>query len=56
MRINSEKSLALGKRLHEEFGSWEKVREAADYLDGVYVLRPRRANAEKADRKLPSKP
>lgn len=56
MRVNTAKSIALGKRIHEEFGSWEKAREAADYRDGVYVLRPRRNKAEEAGRKLPPKP
>jgi hypothetical protein len=56
MRVNTAKSIALGKRIHNEFGSWAKAREAAEFQDGVYVLRPGRDDARKSERKLPRKP
>jgi len=45
MRINTVKSIALAERVHKEFGSWSKAREASELRDGVYVLRPRRSDS-----------
>ncbi|MBV9511963.1 MAG: hypothetical protein JO303_16945 [Caulobacteraceae bacterium] len=39
MRVNTAKSIALGERIHKEFGSWAKARKTAVLRDGVYVLR-----------------
>ena len=39
MRINSAESLATGSRIFARYGSsWEKVREASRYVNGVYVI------------------
>ena len=40
MRINSSESIALGERIHNQYGSWQKARQAANLQDGVYVLKP----------------
>lgn len=55
MRVNTAKSIALGERIHKEFGSWAKARKAAELKDGVYVLRSARQDQEEADRERPSK-
>jgi len=39
MRVNTSESIALGERVHKEFGSWAKARQTAILRDGVYVLR-----------------
>lgn len=41
MRVNTAKSIALGGRIHQEFGSWDKALKSAVLRDGVYVLRTR---------------
>lgn len=39
MRINSPESIATGSRVFARYGgSWQKVREASRYVDGVYVI------------------
>lgn len=39
MRINTEKSIKLAKTLHTKYGSWQKIKEMAEYIDNKYVLR-----------------
>ncbi len=43
MRVNTVKSIALGERIHREFGSWSRARQTAELRDGVYVLRAKPA-------------
>jgi hypothetical protein len=43
MRVNTAKSIALGERVHKEFGSWAEARKTAVLRDGVYVLRSKTA-------------
>ncbi len=46
MRVNSAKSIALGERVHREFGSWDNARKTAVLRDGVYVLRAKETQDE----------
>jgi hypothetical protein len=47
MNVNSPLSIALGERIHSQYGSWAKARQAAEVRGGVYVLpRPEPAPAE----------
>lgn len=51
MQLNSAKALTLGREVHETFGSWKKVREAAVQRNGVYVIdrtKIREAKAKKS--------
>lgn len=48
MQLNSAKALTLGREVHEAFGSWKKVREAAEQRGGVYVIDPAKICAAKA--------
>lgn len=47
MRINTDKSIKLGERIYDKFGSWDAVRKAADVKDGAYVVRPDGPHREK---------
>jgi hypothetical protein len=38
MRINTLKSIALGERIHKQYGSWSKALQGAELRDGIYVL------------------
>lgn len=39
MQLNTAKSIALGRKVHDAFGSWRAARAAAVRNDdGVYVL------------------
>lgn len=38
MRVNTERSIKLGERIHGRFGSWEAARKAARLRDGAYVV------------------
>lgn len=38
MRVNTVRSLELGRKIYERYGSWEAVRKAARLRDGVYEL------------------
>lgn len=39
MQLNTPKSIALGRKVHRAFGSWQKAREAATKAeDGTYCL------------------
>ncbi len=50
MRVNTAKSIALGERIHKEFGSWNNARKSAVLRDGVYVLRAQApADAEETE-------
>ena len=51
MRVNSFEAIKLGESIHEEFGSWDKARKAAQLRDGVYVLPPKVENKPAAERK-----
>ena len=46
MRVNTANSIALGERVHKEFGSWAKARKTAVLRDGVFVLRAKAADNE----------
>jgi len=46
MRVNTPKSIALGERVHKEFGSWAKARNTAVLRNGVFVLREKKAEQE----------
>ena len=46
MRVNTAKSIALGERVHNEFGSWSKARKTAVLRDGVFVLREKGSDDE----------
>lgn len=42
MKLNSPKSMATGRKLIQEYGSWSAVREASRRSDsGVFVVKPR---------------
>jgi hypothetical protein len=53
MRVNTAKSIALGERIHQEFGSWDKALKSAVLRDGVYVLRTR---PSPVDENIPEEP
>ena len=55
MRVNTAKSIALGERIHDEFGSWDAALKAAKLRDGVYVLPPKSAGQGQAAVKTPLK-
>lgn len=38
MRINRPKSIETAKAVHAEYGSWKAAQDAAQYVDGKYVL------------------
>ncbi|WP_156678395.1 hypothetical protein [Sphingomonas profundi] len=39
MRVNTAESIETGIRVHARFGSWKAARNAADYVDGKFVVR-----------------
>ena len=39
MRVNTNKSMQLGRRVKGQFGTWHAVRKAARVENGVYVLK-----------------
>ncbi len=38
MRVNTARSLELGRRIYERYGSWEAVFKAARLRDGIYEV------------------
>lgn len=38
MQLNTQRSLELGRKVRETFGSWKNVKEAATHQGGIYVL------------------
>jgi hypothetical protein len=51
MRVNSSEAIKLGESIHEEFGSWNKARKAAQLRDGVYVLPAKSEDKPTSERK-----
>lgn len=51
MRVNSSEAIKLGESIHDEFGSWDKARKAAQLRDGVYVLPPKPESKPAAETK-----
>jgi hypothetical protein len=52
MRVNSSEAIKLGESIHEEFGSWDKARKAAQLRGDVYVL-PAKSEAKPALERKP---
>jgi hypothetical protein len=42
MRLNTEKAIQLGRKLHAKYGSWENIRKHSTYVDGVWVLKEKK--------------
>jgi hypothetical protein len=53
MRINTDHSIRLGEQLYDRFGSWEKLRQASRYEDGVYIVPPQREADGEQERDAP---
>jgi hypothetical protein len=47
MRLNTTKSTKLARRVKQEFGTWQAVRESSRREDGVYVIQRK---GERSDR------